>query len=76
MRLLFDIETDGLLDTVSKIHCVVARDVDTDEEYVWTGDKVKDCWNFLNKADTLIGHNILGFDIPVLEKIFNRKWLR
>lgn len=73
MRLLFDIETDGLLDTVSKIHCVVARDVDTDEEYVWTGDKVKDCWNFLNKADTLIGHNILGFDIPVLEKIFNRK---
>ena len=73
MRLLFDIETDGLLDTVTKIHCVVARDVDTDEEYVWVGDKIKDSWNFLNKADTLIGHNIMAFDIPVLEKIFSKK---
>lgn len=73
MRLLFDIETDGLLDTVTKIHCVVARDIDTNEEYVWVGDKIKDSWNFLNKADTLIGHNIMAFDIPVLEKIFKRK---
>ena len=73
MKLIFDIETDGLLDTVTKIHCVVARDVDTDEEYVWVGDKIKDSWNFLNKADTLIGHNIMAFDIPVLEKIFSKK---
>ena len=44
MRLLFDIETDGLLDTVSKVHCIVARDVDTDEEYVWVGDQCREGW--------------------------------
>jgi DNA polymerase I-like protein with 3'-5' exonuclease and polymerase domains len=28
-RLVYDLETDGLLETVSKIHCLVTRDVDT-----------------------------------------------
>ena len=73
MRLLFDIETDGLLDTVSKVHCIVARDVDTNEEYVWTGDECREGFSFLNTADTLIGHNIMAFDIPVLEKLFSEK---
>lgn len=73
MRLLFDIETDGLLDTVSKVHCIVARDVDTDEEYVWVGDQCREGWEFLKTASSLIGHNIMAFDIPVLEKVFNDK---
>ena len=31
MRLVFDIETDGLFDDVSKVHCIVLKDLDTKE---------------------------------------------
>ena len=30
-RLVFDIETDGLFDDVSKVHCIVLKDLDTKE---------------------------------------------
>jgi hypothetical protein len=29
VRYIFDIETDGLLEQVTKIHCLVLRDIDT-----------------------------------------------
>mgnify|MGYP003336301866 FL=1 len=73
MKLLFDIETDGLLDTVTKVHCIVTRDVDTDEENVFVGDDCEKGFEFLQKAEMLVGHNIIAFDIPVLEKVFGRQ---
>jgi DNA polymerase I-like protein with 3'-5' exonuclease and polymerase domains len=33
--LLFDIETNGLLDTMDRIHIIVARDAETRETFVW-----------------------------------------
>lgn len=72
MKLIFDIETDGLLDTVSKVHCIVARDIETDEEYIWSGDECRAGWEFLQKAEMLVGHNIMGFDIPALEIVFGK----
>ena len=41
MRLVFDIETDGLLPDVSKVHCIVLKDLDTNE--VITLSKKKQC---------------------------------
>tara|TARA_R100001460_G_scaffold3427_1_gene10396 strand:- start:1881 stop:3656 length:1776 start_codon:yes stop_codon:yes gene_type:complete len=70
MRLVFDIETDGLLDTVSKVHCIVARNIDDDKEYVFVGNDCREGVKFLASADTLIGHNIIAFDIPVLQKLY------
>ena len=72
MKLIFDIETDGLLDTVSKVHCIVARDIETDKEYIWSGDECRAGWEFLQKAEMLVGHNIMGFDIPALEIVFGK----
>ena len=31
MRLVFDIETDGLLPAVTKVHCIVLKDIDKNE---------------------------------------------
>ena len=31
MRYIFDIETDGLIDDVTKIHCLVLKDVDNNK---------------------------------------------
>ena len=72
MKLVFDIETDGLLENVTKIHCIVARDVsDNDKEYIFKEDTIGDGIEFLQKAEVLIGHNIICFDLPVIKKLYD-----
>lgn len=66
MRLLFDIETNGLLDTATVVHCLVARDIDTNAEHVFRPAKIHDGLKLLGQADVLLGHNICGFDLPAL----------
>ena len=66
MQLVFDIETDDLKATL--IHCIVAQDVETGEIFKFPPNKLQEGYEFLTKADTLIGHNIIGFDIPMVEK--------
>ena len=66
MNLVFDIETDDLKAT--KIHCIVAQDVDTKEIFKFPPNKLKEGYAFLESANKLIGHNIVGFDIPMVEK--------
>ena len=73
MRLVYDIETDGL--DATRIWCVVAHNIDTGVTYKFadTGGyhgSVHDGVNLLNNARLLIGHNICGFDNPVVEKLF------
>lgn len=69
-RYIFDIEADNLLPRVSRMWCLVAINIDTNEKYYWLEDDLG--WqDFLNKATMLIGHNILGYDIFVLKKLFN-----
>lgn len=73
MRLVFDIETDGLLRGLSVIHCIVARDLDTDEEYRFEPDRIKRGLQLLKEADELWGHNIVGYDIEAIKELYP-KW--
>jgi DNA polymerase I-like protein with 3'-5' exonuclease and polymerase domains len=66
MDLVFDIETDDLKATL--VHCIVAQDMDTGEIYKYPPSKLSEGYELLANADTLIGHNIIGFDIPMVEK--------
>ena len=66
--LVFDIETDDL--NATKVWCIVAID-ENNKVYSFHGDTIEDGLNLLNEAEMLIGHNILGFDIPVLEKLYD-----
>lgn len=76
MRLLFDIETNGLprqgMDT---IHCIVVKDLDTNQvlRYNDTGgaESILAGVNLLAEADLLVGHNIVGFDIPVIQSMLS-----
>ena len=61
MENVFDIECDGLNPT--KIHCLVVDGV-----AITDYQEMRDC---LNKATTLVGHNIIRYDIPVLERLLN-----
>ena len=71
MRLIFDIETDDL--NATKIWCIVAQDIDTNKIYKFPPDKLEEGYKFLQSAEQLIGHNVLGFDIPMVEKFSNIK---
>ena len=71
MRLVFDIEADNLYWNVTEVYCIVAHDIDTRQTWKFTPENIKEGVRFIMSADTLIGHNIVTFDIPVLEKLFN-----
>jgi DNA polymerase I len=79
-EIVFDAETNGLLQEASQLWIVVARSITTNENFIYCdfpGTFPKD---FLikpisqlnedfNSAKALIGHNIIGFDLPVLKKL-------
>ena len=69
----FDIETNGLLETVTTLHCVVLKDIDTKEIYKYGPDNLSAALDKIKNADLLIGHNIIAYDIPVLVKLYNIK---
>ena len=71
MKLVFDIEADHLLEQVSQVWCIVARDVDTDKVYSFDPSQIKEGLQFLQDADMLIGHNIIDYDLRVLKKLYN-----
>ena len=69
MHYILDLECDNLLNKVTKIHCIVMKDINTNE--VFTNLNV--CIEKIKTAKMLIGHNIIAFDIPVIEKILKIK---
>lgn len=70
LRLVFDIETDGLLEQCTKVHCLVATDYDTGEVHAFRPHQIREGIKLLEQADELIGHNIIGFDIRALKKLY------
>ena len=76
MTLVFDLETDGLLNDVTRIHCIAIYDSTTDEIETYNDEKnnkysITEGLNKLLVADTIVGHNIIGFDLPCLGKLYN-----
>jgi DNA polymerase I len=76
MRLVFDIEANGLYDKATKIWCIVAKDIDSGEIFEWTRDekptKENSLLNFLKVlelSNEIVGHNILNYDVPLLKKL-------
>ena len=67
--LIFDCETDGLYDKATKLHCLVIHDITRAETFAYGPDRVADALAHLATADVLIGHNIIFYDIPVLQKL-------
>jgi DNA polymerase I-like protein with 3'-5' exonuclease and polymerase domains len=68
LRLAFDIETDGL-DDATKVHCVVIADLDGDQIDEYGPDQIDAALAHLHRADCLIGHNIAGYDLPLLRRL-------
>ena len=69
MTLILDIETDGL--HPSKIHVCVTKDLDTGIILSFQEDKKESLKKYLKRYDTIIGHNALSFDIPILNRLWS-----
>lgn len=82
-RLAFDIETNGLLDELTKLHCLCIRDIDNnfvvscvphlkagEEDIVNGWMSIEDGLKILSNADLLFGHNVVKFDIPAIQKVY------
>ena len=69
-RWFADIETDGLLDHLTKVHCIVLRNMDTDEVQTYGPDEIKAGLFTLMHAEEVCGHNWIAFDGPALEKVY------
>ena len=74
MNLVFDLETDGLLNDLTRVHCLGIHDLDTKQTFVFNdqGDQqpITRGVQMLEDADSVIGHNIIGYDIPVLRNLY------
>ena len=70
-KIVFDIEADGL--HPNNVWCIVAKELDG-KIHTFDNTQIHEGIKFLQEADTLIGHNIIGYDIPVLEKLYDVKF--
>ena len=68
MEIVFDIETNGL--NPDKIHCIVIKELGK-SPISYRPDTIENGIEKLQDATVLIGHNIMGFDIPVINKLYN-----
>ena len=82
--LVFDLETNGLLKNATRIHCATIYWVEDDRTETYNDEKYSEdskelpmgnhslttAINHLTVADTVVGHNILGFDLPLIKRLY------
>lgn len=74
MKLVWDIEGNGLLDTLTDTWCLVTKDIETNSILKFSDyDKALPNMDYgiehLDKATLHIGHNLLGYDLPAMKMI-------
>jgi len=74
MPILYDLEANGFLETVTKIHCCVLYNTDTGKYKKFTPEDINLLPSFLDKCTNLVAHNQIGYDLKVLKKIFNYEY--
>lgn len=76
---VLDIEADNLYDLAEKVHVVVLYNPRTGTQHTFRPSKLDEddlhlathiYYDLGERAPTIVGHNILGYDLPVLRKLF------
>lgn len=72
-RYIFDIETNGLLDVLTRIHCLVLVDIDTHKVHDFADQlgyrPIYEGLRMLEDAELIAGHNVINFDVPAIQKV-------
>ena len=75
MKLVFDIETDGI--DATRIWCLVIQDVDSKRIYKCSDVdemclSISEGLSLMENAEALIGHNIIGYDLAIINKLLGK----
>ena len=70
MRLIADLESNGFLETLTKIHCIALMDADSGQRWVYGPDAIEEALQKMMEASELILHNGICFDIPAIRKLY------
>lgn len=70
---IFDLEADNLLDKATKIHCICWHNIATNKRGSTSNIKYGIDYLF-SEGNKLVGHNIIGYDLPLIEKLTGRKF--
>lgn len=71
MSILYDLETDGLLNELTTIHCAVFKDRETNTTTRCVGlQEIEAHLRTIPATKRLVAHNALGFDEIVLKRFF------
>jgi len=65
-----DLEANGFLDVATHAHCGVFKDINTNEIKKFRPHQIPEMLEYLDTVDELIMHNELGYDLPLLEKLY------
>lgn len=66
---LFDLEANGLLQEATHVHCGVVK-IKGGESRKFRPNQIKDLLSYLETFDVLIAHNGIGYDFPLLKKLY------
>lgn len=66
-KIIVDIESDGLLDNVTKVHCLSYYDIDTCKSVSMSS--YEEIRELFKEELVVIGHNFIKFDMPCLERV-------
>lgn len=71
MRIVLDVEANALVDP-TRIWVVVCKDIDTNQYHIFREKENLDILKeFLDNTTLVIGHNILGYDLQVLNTLLS-----
>ena len=76
--IIFDLEANGLLTNATRIHCIVLNYVEQNYTDSYNDESpgkgmsspVVRAVQHIQMADYIIGHNILGYDLPLIKSIY------
>ena len=74
MLCYFDLEANGLLDTVTKIHCGVFIEAASGKHHIFEGHQMKEMTEFMDTCSMLVAHNGIGYDFPLLKMMLNYEY--
>jgi hypothetical protein len=74
MTLIFDLETNGLLQDLTRIHCLGIYDTETKETLAYNDEgntePITRGIQRLEDAEVIVGHNIINYDLCVIRKLY------
>ena len=76
--IIFDLEANGLYKDATEIHCISYYDTAAGETFSFNdqcpgkglSSPITTAVQYIQQADYLVGHNIIGYDLPLIRKLY------